>query len=701
MKRWFYTKLAWTGIRKNKQLYYPYFIAAIAMVTVFYIFSFLVESKVVRTLPGRAFLPYIFQCGMRVVAIFSIPFLFYTNSSLVKKRKKELGLYNILGMNKKNIFLLLFWETLITYGIVVIGGILLGILLSKIAELGLVNIMNQAVNYHIYIEWKSVLISMLVFACIFFLILLNMLRQIQNNNPIELLHSDSVGERPPKGRLLLAAGSLVFLLTAYCVAASIEYMEEPFAFQKCFAAGVLITIGTFLLFICASVYLCKRLQNNKKYYYKTSHFVTVSSMSYRMKRNGASLATICVLVTVILVTLSFSVSFYTASMDIIKEHYPFDIGVTVEIPIKNMKDKNSLKEYTEYYRSEIENSMQNADANSIEDYSANMLAMMTNDRLDLRSDMRHTWFHPGSGLYPGWEEGNQKIVWLRVMSLEDYNRLCKTSFTLDKNEVLVASETIEYAKDVIVRYNGETAKVKKSVKEVPTITYARLYDDGFLDAHDCETMFVIVPDLYSFIGKAEGSAICSKKNYMNYQWEYGINMQKKDTSLQKLYHQIAKKMEKVSNATGNTKVSCYSQDAKGEKYYSLAGGLLFLASMVDILFIVVTALIMYYKQISEGYEDQKRFLIMRNIGMTTKEIKKSIYSQILTVFLLPLIVAGIHLIFTSNISYLLLKLAIFDNKPLFIKIMCISYLIFAGAYTCMYLLTSKSYFKIVNQSANE
>lgn len=700
MKRWFYTKLAWTGIRKNKQLYYPYFIAAIAMVTVFYIFSFLAESKIVRTLPGREILPFLFQYGVWVVAIFAIPFLFYTNSALVKKRKKELGLYNILGMNKKNIFLLLFWETLITYGIVVIGGILLGILFSKIAELGLVNIMNQAVNYHIYVEWKSIWISILVFAGIFLLILFNMLHQIQNNNPIELLRSDSVGERPPKGRLLLAISSLIVLLTAYYIATSIKYMEEPFAFQKCFATGVLITIGTFLLFICASVYLCKRLQNNKKYYYKTSHFVTVSSMSYRMKRNGASLATICVLVTVILITLSFSVSFYTASIDIIKEHYPFDIGVTVEIPTKNLVDEKSLEEYTEYYRLEIENSMQNVDANSIEDFSANMLAMMTNDRLDLRSDMRHTWFQPGSGFYPGWEEGNQKIVWLRVMSLEDYNRLCKTSFTLDKNEVLVASETIEYAKDEIVRYNGETAKVKKSVKEVPPITYARLYDD-FLDAHDCETMFVIVPDLYSFIGKAEGSAICSEKNYMNYQWEYGINMRKRDTSLQKLYHQIEKKVEKVSSVAGNTKVSCYSQDAKGERYYAFAGGLLFLALMVDILFIIVTALIMYYKQISEGYEDQRRFLIMRNIGMTTQEIKKSIYSQILTVFLLPLIVAGIHLIFTSNITYLLLKLTVFNNKALLIKVMFVSYLIFAIAYSCMYLLTSKSYFKIVNQSANE
>lgn len=699
MKRWFYTKLAWTGIRKNKQLYYPYFIAAIAMVTVFYIFSFLAESKIVRTLPGREILPYLFQYGMWVVAIFAIPFLFYTNSSLVKKRKKELGLYNILGMNKKNIFLLLFCETLITYGIVVLGGILLGILLSKISELGLVNIMNQAVNYHIYVEWKSVLISILVFAGIFFLILLNMLHQIQNNNPIELLHSDSVGERPPKGRLLLAVSSLIFLLTAYYIASKLETIQEPLAYQKCFVVGVLITIGTFLLFICASVYLCKRLQNNKKYYYKTSHFVTVSSMSYRMKRNGASLATICILVTVILMALSFSVSFYASSLDVIKKKYPYDIGVTVEIPIKSTEDKNILKGYTDYYRSEVRNSMKNVDKTSMENYSANMLAMLTNGRLDMRTDMHNTWFKPGTGQYPSWEEGNQKIVWLRVISLENYNQLCGTSFSLNPDEVFVASETVDYSKDKIVRYNGETVKVKQQLNKIPQMTVARL-DGDVLEAHGCEKMFIIVPDLYSFMGKAEGIAVCSKNNYMNYQWECGINMHKGDPKLQIAYPKIEEKMKKASKATENSKVYYYSQYAKGEKYYAFAGSLLFLATMVDILFIIVTALIMYYKQISEGYEDQRRFLIMRNIGMTTEEIKKSIYSQMITVFLLPLIVAGINLAFTFNIVYVLLMIAV-DNKPLFIKVMCISYLIFAVVYSCMYLLTSKSYFKIINQSANE
>jgi putative ABC transport system permease protein len=481
MSRGFYRKLAWTGIKKNKQLYYPYLIAGIAMVMVFYIFSFLAASSVVRSLPGREVLPILFDYGSWTIGVFSIPFLFYTNSSLIKKRKKEFGLYNILGMNKKNIFSVLFWETLISYGIVVIGGIFSGVIFSKIAELGLVNIMDKEVNYRIYVEWKSVLTAVLVFAAIYFLILLNTLRQIHNNNPIELLHSDFVGERPPKSRWFPAVISLILILTAYYIVAK---LEPPMQIPRVFAAAGLITIGTFLLFLCASIFLCKLLQKNKKYYYKTSHFVTVSTMSYRMKRNGASLAAICVLVTLILVTLSFSVSFYEGSTSSVENHYPYDIGVSVEIPTEKMEDEMSSGAYTQGIHSEIESIAQEAkDVKTIETYSANMLALITDGRLDLSADMRNTWFVPG--YYDGWERGNDKIVYIHVISLDEYNKLCKTSEKLDDNEVLVASETVSYQSNDIVLYNGKEVRVSKTVKQIPKMTEVRL-DGASLDSHGCE-----------------------------------------------------------------------------------------------------------------------------------------------------------------------------------------------------------------------
>lgn len=231
-------------------------------------------------------------------------------------------------MNKQNIFSILFWEVLITYAITMIIGIFIGILFSKIAELGIVNIMGKQVNYLIYVEGKSVFTSFFIFGIIFFLILLNMLRQIHNNNPIELLHSESEGERPPKSHGILAVISLILILSAYLWAITMCYSIQ--ALQNCFFIAGLITVGTFLLFICTSIFLCKSLKNNKHYYYKTSHFITVSSMSYRMKRNGASLASICILIVLILVTLTFSIAFYASAKKLLR----ITILMIVELVLK-------------------------------------------------------------------------------------------------------------------------------------------------------------------------------------------------------------------------------------------------------------------------------------------------------------------------------------------------------------------------------
>ena len=263
MKRWMYAKFAWIGIRKNKQLYYPYLLACITMVMVFYIFGFLSASDVVHRLPGGEAVTELFRIGDWLVGIFSVPFLFYTNATLIKRRKKELGLYNVLGMNKKNLFLILFWEALISYGVSVVGGILSGIVLSKAAELGIVNIMGKETDYQIYVEWKGVLNAILVFAVIFVLILLNMFRQIHNNNPIELMRSELAGERPPKNHWFIALISLGCIVAAYLLAAGMVTPRQ--AVQGCFIIAALIILGTFLLFICASVALCRIMKSRKKY----------------------------------------------------------------------------------------------------------------------------------------------------------------------------------------------------------------------------------------------------------------------------------------------------------------------------------------------------------------------------------------------------------------------------------------------------
>ncbi|MDE7477588.1 MAG: ABC transporter permease [Lachnospiraceae bacterium] len=706
MNKGFYIKLAWTGIEKNKKLYYPYFLAGIVMVMVFYIFNFLATSDVVYSLPGKAVLPVLFRLGEGAVGFFSILFLFYTNSSLIKKRKKELGLYNILGMNKRNIFSVLFRETVISYGIVVTAGILAGFVFSKIAELVLVNIMGRQVNYHIYVEWKAVLTVLMVFAFIYLLILLNALWQIHTNNPIELLHSDSEGERPPKSHMFLTVLSLVLIFAAYGISASVFAVE--YQLQQIFVTMVLLIIGTFLLFICASVVMCKIMQKNKHYYYKTSHFITISTMSYRMKRNGASLAAICILVTLVLVACSFSVSFYVGSMETMRGIYPYDLSVRVQIPVERIGEELSEKTYTDGYQSGIDAITQANDGGQVYIvHFANMLAMLVDGQLDLGRDMRDTWFIPGSGYYLGWEEGGEKIVWLHVMSLEEYNRLCGTSEILENNEVFVVSEAFEYQANEIVLQNGEKMAVRKTAKEVPKMTDvsvsvgADVQGDDRITGHGCENVFLVVSDLYAFLGGEEGTSVYAQTNYMAFDWEYYLNLSASEEVLYAIYDQVEAHVKAKAESIGTTQTWCYLKLERGENYYSLAGALLFIAVIMDIVFIAVTALIMYYKQISEGYEDQKRFEILSKVGMTKKEIKSSINFQMLTVFALPLFVAGVHLVFTSNIIYMMQKMVVSDNKPLMIQVMIITYCLFAVVYSLVYALTSRMYFNIVNQSVIE
>ncbi len=726
MTRGFYTRLAWTGIQKNRQLYYPYFLSGIVMVMVFYIFHFLATSEVVHTLPGKAVLPYLFYIGEGAVGLFSIPFLFYTNASLIRKRKRELGLYNILGMNKRNIISVLFRETVISYGIVVVIGTFVGFLFSKIAELVLVNIMGRQVDYRIYVDWKGALVVLVVFAVIYLMILANALWQIHANNPIELLHSDSQGERPPKSRMFLTVLSFVLIGAGYCAAADVTAVEYQLA--QIFVTVVLLIAGTFLLFICAFVALCRILQNRKTYYYQTSHFVTISTMAYRMKRSGASLAAICVLVTLVLVACSFSVSFYAGSMEVLQRTYPYDLSVRVEIPPEKIGNELAEGTCTEGYRAGIDaiissvmGSVQSDAGQSAEQgsfmqaqagvggegcavYFANMLAMFVDGRLDLGRDMRDTWFTPGSGQYPGWTEGNEEIVWLHVLSLEAYNRLCGTTEKLGDDEVFVILEKGEYQADrIVLNDSGAGLNVNPAAKAVPKMTDAsisldndRTRDDR-ITAHGCRNVFLVVSDLYDFMGGEEGSMRYAQKNYMAYDWEYYWNLSASEEALYAIYDQVQAHIRAESEAADTEKTMCFLKLERGENYYALAGAVLFIAVVMDSVFIAVTALIMYYKQISEGYEDQRRFSIMRKVGMTQKEIKSSINSQMLTVFALPLLVAGVHLVFTSNIVYMMQKMVVADNKPLMIRVMVITYLLFAMVYSLVYGMTSRTYYGIVNR----
>ena len=328
MKMTFYPKMAWMGIRKNSRMYIPYLLTCAGMIAMYYIMAFLAFSNVLLKVEGGEILNAIMGLGSIVIGVFALIFLFYTNSFLIRRRKKEFGLYNILGMGKANLAHVLIWENVMSFLISLGGGLTVGILLSKFSELCLLKLVHMETGFSMQIDWEALCRTVTLFAVIFLLLLLNALRQVRLANPIELLHSEQVGEKPPRANWILAIAGAVILAGGYYIAVSIE--DPITAMLWFFVAVVMVIIATYLLFIAGSVTLCRILQRKKKYYYKTQHFISVSSMMYRMKRNGAGLASICILGTMVLVMLSSTICMYVGAEDALRDLYPRNIDVTVE-----------------------------------------------------------------------------------------------------------------------------------------------------------------------------------------------------------------------------------------------------------------------------------------------------------------------------------------------------------------------------------
>lgn len=693
-----YVRLAWTGIQKNKQLYLPYLVAGATMVMVFYIIDFLSVSDMVNHLHGGMAMTSILICGAWLIGVFSLPFLFYTNSALLKKRKREFGLYNILGMNKRNILMVLFLETFMTYGIVTVTGICMGILFSKIAELGLVNIMEQETDYHIYIEWRVVLVTVLLYAAVYFLIFLNAMRQLRNNNPIELLKSEAAGERPPKSRWLLVILGVMFTASGYVTAIQIGNAQEVVNLGTFCAVAVIG--GTYFLFIAGSVSLCKLLQKNKKYYYKTAHFVTTSSLSYRMKRNGASLATICILSTMILVVLAGAVGLYAGTDSIIEKQYPYDFSLTVEEE-KDWKSGDGGKVYGNIWnmcKEEMEDIMvqEGVEADAVlEGDFAVLCADLQKGVLDLSVDiMGKAPAKEG----PEWNTYLQGFVMVRVMSLTDYNRMTQSEEKLGDREVFIAGGKSAKSVESVRSFDESEYTVVKTQESVPRFFGHQIYKQHPETMAD--SFLLVVQDMNLFWENFDAS-LWSNKNQVDFFREYDIELSEEFERQLAIGKAVEERLEKIKETVGNQTLAYSVRAEKAADLKGLSGGLMFLAIVISAVFVFVAALIMYYKQISEGYEDQRQFSIMRKLGMTKREIKRSIHSQMLTVFCFPLAFAGVHLVFALPAIYQLMRGFILDDKPLLIKTTAVSYLLFAVVYSLVYLLTTRAYYNIVNRPVNE
>lgn len=667
MKTNFYPKLARDSIRKNRKRYFPYILTGAVMVMMFYILSFLKNSPALDAMEGGTTLRIIMPLGCMVIGIFSLLFLFYTNSFLIRQRYQEFGLYNVLGMDKKNISRLMAWEVGYTGAITIAAGIACGIIMSKAAELMLINILNMDVNYDYHIDISAAVDTILVYLIIYVILLMSSVIKVKRSKPLELVQSSRVGEKKPKCNWVLALAGIILVGWAYYLAVTIK--EPMKALYMFFIAVLMVIAGTYLLFISGSVALCKLLQKKKSYYYKPQHFVSVSSMAYRMKRNGAGLATICILLTMVLVMISSTATLYFSSEESIANRYPNSVNAKLSYKsLEGVKESN-----VEILRGKIaEIAPQGTDLTGTKYVLA--AGMFTDEGLILETA------HAESVDY-------DKVGYLYILSIDDYNRAMNDDRSLGEGECFLYSSRLDTEWESFTVEYCDTYKVKERLSE--------FNEDGDSMALIAPCVYVIVNDMEDFIAPVVGMKNSSGYSMVDYEWKLGIDCEKDEEAALRIgVEQV------ILGCTDESQPWEYyyveSREEQRFGFYEIYGGLFFLGIMLSFVFVIAAVLIIYYKQISEGYEDQRRFEIMQKVGMTKGDIRRSINSQMLTVFFLPLVTAGIHLAFAFPFISKLLLMFAFNNTVLNIGVTAICFAAFGVLYGVVYKVTSGSYYGIVS-----
>lgn len=656
-----YPKLALTNIKKNSKVYIPYIFTCILTVMMHYMMCFLADNKALDTMSGGGMLKMTLALGTGVVGIFSVIFLFYTNSFLVKRRKKEIGLYNILGMEKKHIGIVLALENIYVALTSLVLGLSFGILLSKLLILGIGKLLRFSIAFGFEISVAGISRTLLLFVFIFGLILFYNLFQIHLSNPIELLHGKELGEKEPKTKWLLALFGILCLGGGYYISVSLKTVNEMIIILF-FIAVILVIVGTYCIFIAASVAILKLLRKNRKYYYKTSHFVNVSGMIYRMKQNAVGLANICILSTMVLVMISSTLSLYLGAEDTLKETYPRDIIV---------RGWNVSEGYEDRIKKDIE-------------------SITSGSSIEQKNLVSYRYMEIGTKIEGNTFWADEGKVWsdsaLYLLPLHEYNKSFGEEETLEIGEVLFFYEGKE-REETEIFLGTESYRVKET-KKIEQL-------DLIMSKNGTPSYLVVLPEKEDVLEacKQAGKKRLKEDFVFLYGFDTGVDASKQ-LDLYKEIQQIGRD-EQEDYESG---FYVLSREESKSTFLSLYGGLFFLGIFLGSLFLMATVLIMYYKQISEGYDDRIRFEIMQKVGMSKEEIKKAIRSQVLMVFFFPFVVSAIHIAFAFPMIKLLLSALSLSNVSLFTICTLLSLLVFGIFYIVTYTLTAKVYYEIVNQS---
>ncbi|MBU3178319.1 ABC transporter permease [Clostridium estertheticum] len=660
MNKSFYLKFAKTNLKKNRKTYLPYILACISAIIMFYTMDCIVLNEGLNKIRSAGSLKMILKFAIKVIGLFSIVFLFYTNSFLIKRRKKEIGLYNVLGMEKKHIAKVLSIETVIVAIISLVLGILGGIIVGKLMFLILINLMKLdiTISSSFSISVPAIIQTIELFSMIFVATLIANLLQVKLTNPIELLKGGQKGEKEPKASWILAISGVIELAVGYGLA---MYIETPLkAFNIFFIAVILVIVGTYSTFTAGSIALLKMLKKNKKFFYKTKNFVSVSGMIYRMKQNAVGLANICILSTAVLLTISTTVALYAGQESSLKITYPLDVAISIRNATAKEKDKvaNMIKEEAAKSDVTLKNQVEFDDKELMTLQNENSFKIANKaDNLSFMSDIKS----------------------IHLYTLEAYNKMEGKSVALKDNEVLIFSVGKEFNYDSIV-ISGKKFKVKDKLNN---IKIANKNKNNLTDEYR-----IVVKDMNTLKDIYEQKSTNELANATD-RIAFDIDGNKEDTI--KFCDSLN------SHITAMKDISFKSIYTDREDFYIFNGGFIFIGCFLGLLFTMGTVLIIYYKQISEGYDDSERFKIMQKVGMSKKEVKNTINKQILMVFFLPLAVAVIHIAVAFNVVSKLLSLfGLFSTNTLILSIAG-TVVIFAVLYAVVYGLTAKTYYKIVQQ----
>lgn len=668
MRKGLFLKLAVSNIKRNKGTYIPYMITCICCIAMTYMMFFVTQSKDLSVqVPDSAMVTSIMFLGIAVIYIFSFIFLLYSNSFVMKRRQKEIGLYNILGLEKGHIMKMMAVETLLTSVISIIGGIAAGILGSKLALLLLLKILHVPAQLGFYVCVPGIIVCAVMFLPVVIVTLFRNVHRVRLSQPIELLRSGNTGEREPKAKWLMALVGFLCLGSGYYIAVTTK--SPVTALGLFFAAVLLVMAGTYLLFTAGSIAVLKVMRWKKSFYYKTKNFTSISGMIYRMKQNAMGLASICILSTGVLLMLSTTVSLNMGIENSLSDMFPYDAGFTFnnvtfeEVPrLRNAFDEAVEKEKVPYEEKVTQVILDISIARN-----GNNMEILTRDT-----------------------SASANVEYLTVVPEEEYEKISGKTVELKPGEILAFQENGGKGD---IALNGVDYKVKEWLEEKPT------YDRGNNIFY--KTTIVVTKEDLQKMDALQKELVGKDRGYLKL--EFGLYIEggkEADIKYGNLLQEDLAPLAETLQAEDGDMTPWFRYNIREEHYssfYTLNGGLLFLGIFLGFIFLVGAGMIIYYKQMSEGYEDKDRFEIMQKVGMSRKEVKSAIRRQILMVFFLPLLMAVLHIIMAFPMISRLLGLLGMMNTELYILCTAGTIVVFAVIYAAIYMCTAKSYYKIVER----